>query len=336
MNTKSNSGTKTKKNKQDITNNTVKPYNNTTKILKTYDNIKKSKTFYKTISKIEKETIKDYKGTNYISINQYLYNNNNIKELLIDEWSFGNTIKKMFSNNTKELFDYKNIKLENIPKYIELYINKFIINKINILDKIFTNKEISKLSGDEILYRGTSGHTNTKNKSKIGDTIVFNSFTSSSTNFDTSRSFIDHSFKQKQKEKMNTNCCLYMLYGLKDIPYIYIPAQDIIDKNIKSKISTSLYDEFEYLLPRNLKFKITKIDTMSDTKLTYSNPIKFENLNKIIKNTKHNDIYKKINNKIKVYHIQFLEQLPIVPLNEYKYDSKINIHFEKMSDSTNK
>jgi hypothetical protein len=331
-NTKSITNTKTKKTQKKPSNHVIKPYNNTTKILQTYDNIKKFKTFYKTISKIDKQTIIDYKGTNYISINQYLYNNNKIKELYIEEWPFGNTIKDMFSNNTKELFDYKNIKIENIPKYVELYVNKYIINKINILDKIFTNKEISKLTGNEILYRGTTGNTNTSIKCKIGDTLIFNAFSSTSTNFGTSRQFIGNLFKNKNKNYVH--CCLYILYGLKDVPYIYVPSQDIINKNIKSKISKSLYDEFEYLLPRNLKFRIKKIDNMIDTQLSYSNPLKFENLNKIIKHTKHNDIYKKINSKIKVYHIEFIEQLPILPLAEYTYDSKINIHFTKMNDIT--
>ena len=299
-------------------------YDNTKKVLKTYSNIKKFKNFYKNISKIDKETLEDYKGSAYRILNNYLYNHNNIKELQIDEWLFGNTIKNLYSNNTKQLFNYKNINVEKLPKYVELYINKFIVNKINILDKLFTNKDIPKLTGDELLFRGTSGETNTSTKSKVGDEVIFNSFTSTSTNKDLSRGFINGKVGSN-----NILCCFYMLYGLKDIPYIYIPWNIIKNKQMKAPISHSLSDEFEYLLPRNLKFKIKKIDNMLDDSVSYSNPITFEKLNKIMKKTKNSNLYKKINGKIKVYHLDFVEQLPVDPLPEYIYNSKINLRFEK-------
>ena len=309
-------------------------YDSTKKILKTHSNIIKFLKFYKNISKIEKDTIQIYKGFAYIGINKYLYNNYKLKELSINEWDFNNTIKNLYSNDTKNLFNFKNINIEKLPEYIELYINNTIIKHITILDKLFINKDIPKLNGKEVLFRGRSGDTYTTSKSKIGDTLIFNSFTSSSTNIDVSKNFINHKINKK-----NVVCCLYVLNGLKDIPYIYIPWS--VHKNqMKSKISSSIYDEFEYLLPRNLKFKIKKIETILDDNISYTTQITFEKLNKILEKTKantkantkakansDNNILKKINNKIKIYHLDFVEHLPVEPLEPYKYDPSLPITF---------
>ena len=309
-------------------------YSTKKKILKTHSNLKKFNNFYKNISTIEKQTLIGYKNFDYKSINKYLYNHNNIKEFNIDYEDFGENIKKLYSNTTKELFNYKNISIDKLPKYIELYVNNIIINKIHILDKLFAHKDIYKLSGDEILYRGTVGHTITNDKNKIGDEVIFNSFTSTTTNKDVTEYFINQNGEQNKpspkKHKSNASiCCLYILHGLKDVPYIFIPWKNVMKSQMKSHIKISLHEEFEYLLPRNLKFKIKKIETIIDDTVSSSSAITFEKLDKIMKHTKINNLYKKINNKIKVYHLDFIEQLPIVSLEPYKYNSKINLHIEK-------
>ena len=124
-------------------------------------------------------------------------------------------------------------------------------------------------------------------------------------------------------------CCLYILYGLKDVPYIYLPWSITKNKQMKAHISQSIYDEFEYLLPRNLKFKIKKIDKLVDERVSSSSSITFEKLNKLMKKTKNSNLYKKINGKIKVYHLDFVEQLPVEPLPAYIYNPKIHLQFEK-------
>jgi hypothetical protein len=332
INNKKTEKSQTKLNTKLFNRTRFRKYDNTKKVLKTLSNIKKFKNFYKNISKIDKETLQLYKGTVHKILNSYLYNHNNLKELKIDEFSFGNTIKNLYSNNTKQLFNYKNINLEKLPNYIELYINKFIVNKINILDKLFTNKEIPKFNGNELLFRGTKGETNTSIKSKVGDEIIYNSFTSTSTDKEVSRDFIS--------SKSNSNhvlCCLYILYGLKDVPYIYLPWSIIKNKEMKGHISESVYDEFEYLLPRNLKFKIKKIDKIVDDTLlsSSSSSITFEKLNKLMKKTKNSDLYKKFYGKIKVYHLDFIEQLPVEPLPAYIYNPKIHLQFEKSFENVN-
>jgi hypothetical protein len=105
---------------------------------------------------------------------------------------------------------------------------------------------------------------------------------------------------------------------------------------MKSKISSSIYEEFEYLLPRNLKFKIKKIETILDDNISHTTQITFAKLNKIIKKTKSNNdnnILKKINNKIKIYHLDFVEHLPVEPLEPYKYDSSLQLHINKVKST---
>ena len=145
--------------------NTFRKYNSTKKVLKTYTNIKNFKKFYKNISKIEKDTIIFYKGVGYYHINKYLYNNNKINELNINEWDFSDIVNKLYSNNTKPLFNFKNINIKDLPKYIELYVNNTIIKNITILDKLFINKDMTKFTGNEILFRGTRGDSYTTLKS---------------------------------------------------------------------------------------------------------------------------------------------------------------------------
>ena len=48
-------------------------------------------------------------------------------------FNFENKIKTLYSNNTKDLFNYTNINLDKLPKYVELYVNKFIINSQNCI-----------------------------------------------------------------------------------------------------------------------------------------------------------------------------------------------------------
>ena len=309
----------------------LRKYSTKKKILKTHSNLKKFSNFYKNISSIEKETLIGYKHFDYQSINKYLYNNNDIKEFSIDELDFDVNLKNLYSSNTKDLFNYKNISIENLPKYIELYVNKFIINKIHILDKLFSHKDIYRLNGDEILYRGTVGHTITNDKNKIGDEVVFNSFTSTTTNKDVTEYFINGVYNKSSPKKHKLNsiiCCLYILHGLKDVPYIFIPWKNVMKSQMKSHIKFSLHEEFEYLLPRNLKFKIKKIETIIDDTISSSSAITFEKLDKMMKNTNINNLYKKINNKIKVYHLEFVEQLPLVSLEPYKYSPKIHLHLD--------
>ena len=128
--------------------------------------------------------------------------------------------------------------------------------------------------------------------------------------------------------------------NLINVPYIYIPWGRIIKRN---NIDTSLIieaytDENEYLLPRNLKFKITNITNGLPT--NYMQKKSFKQLSKTMKhiNNTHisankldiddyNLIIPEIYKDIKVFHLDFVGILPTEPIKPYDYSNidKINI-----------
>ena len=324
-------------------------------LIKMLSNITKFKEFYKKLSKPDKEILNFYKdassGVGYIHINKYLYNNT------IDEINLSEIInyydvnkKKLFTNNTQNLFDINKIDMTKISKFVEYYINKNIVNNINNIDKLFMNKNIPKIDGIDVLYRGTKGDTQTSKKSKIGDEIIFKNFLSTSTKMDNATSFSNNFFNKKSKVKYN--CCIYILYNVKNIPFIYLPWNIKQNKSLDNfKINMVTSDEFEYLLPRNLKFKIINITYDVKPSEYDLNKLRFKDFGEFVdkkhikkddtddhRNINNNDydlIKEKIFKKIKVYHLEFIEQLPITEIPQYVYSNKINLHINKPYEKNN-
>ena len=179
----------------------------TTQIITMANNLKKFKMFYKKLFKNEKETLQDYKYSGYIEINKYLYEGLKMKEFRIDNL-FINNIKKYFSANTKSIVDLQSINPGNIKPFIELYVNKKIVEQINTIDKIFKHPNIINLTGNEILYRGTHGHSFTNAKHKIGDIVVSKNFMSCSIEQNISEFFAKPTFKDKIKIKILFVVCM--------------------------------------------------------------------------------------------------------------------------------
>ena len=309
------------------------------------NNLKNFKMVYKKFTKDTKEALIFYKSYGYHMMNSYLYNNLKIKELYINPY-FIREIRKYYSANTKQLIDLTSINPGNVQSLIELYVNKNIVEKINILDKIFLIDNIPKLSGDEILYRGTNKHSITKKSSKVGDIVVSKNFMSTSTELNISENFtfLYMPMGKQKKTQNNDMCCMYVLHGLKDIPYVYIPwfitKAHVFEKLLISQIPS---DEFEFLLPRGLKFKITKIESKV-YRYSMTKNMSFSNLDKIISTSKQNNlssskiktlnnnnvrrIFEKTNKKILTYHLEYVGQEPLTPIPKYNYDSSINIHIQ--------
>ena len=324
-------------------------------LIKMLSNIIKFKEFYKKLSKADKDVLSFYKqpshSVGYNHINKYLYNNNTLDDLdlndIIDYYNINKN--KLFTNNTQNIFDINKIDMTKISKFVEYYINKNIVNNINNIDKLFMNKNIPKIDGIDVLYRGTQGDTQTSKKSKIGDEIIFKNFLSTSTKMDNATSFSNNFFNKKSKVKYN--CCIYILYNVKNIPFIYLPWNIKQNKSLDNfKINMISSDEFEYLLPRNLKFKIINI-TYDVKPYEYNlNKLKFKDLgefvdkknikkdvndDKNINNIDYDLIKEKIFKKIKIYHLEFIEQLPITEMPQYVYSNKINLHIDKIYEKNN-
>lgn len=136
------------------------------------------------------------------------------------------------------------------------------------------------------------------------------------------------------------------------MPFIYLPWKIDSGKLSKKIISQTFSDEFEFLLPRGLKFKIIKkelIDFKATNAWRMSQSIKkisFDKFAKFIASagisidkmnfSKMNDedfkkLYDKISNKILTYHLEYISQEPVKVLPSFIYNSKINLHIDNAS-----
>jgi len=316
------------------------------KIISMLSNLKKFTLFYKNLTSNEKEALQNYKYTGYIKINKYLYDGIKINDLYISNFNFLVEIKKYFSKDTVNFIDIKSINPGNIKPIVELYVNKTIIEQINTIDKIFQSSNIQKLQGNEILYRGTGGHSITTKNSRVGNEVIFKNYISTSLEQSISENFLFQ--RNSKKEKV---CCMYIFHNMKDVPFIYLPWQiKNSDKLSKKTISQTFSDEFEFLLPRGLKFKIIKKELV-DFKTTWEmdqsvKKISFDKFAKFITSagisidkmnlSKMNDedfrkLYDKISNKILTYHLEYISQEPVEVLPPFVYNSKINLHIDNAS-----
>lgn len=232
--------------------------NDTDKIVKMYLNITKFKQFYKKLTTQERDVIDNYKRWGYENINRFLYSGYKLDKLIFPDYMgfFQEDQKHTIPIYIQKYMNYKTNDFVNKPEFITTFMNKLIINRIQEIDKLFTKPHIPRLNGTELLYRGTNGNAMTDENTKIGDELVFKNYTSSSISRAAALNFTNI-------KTINTNhaCCLFILYNLKNIPYIYLPWFEVYkNKNIAdSHIINADDDEAEYLLPRNLKFKIINI-----------------------------------------------------------------------------
>lgn len=150
---------------------------------------------------------------------------------------------------TNELLPFiKSFDIKELPKYIETSY-KARITLLNRLDKIYDKQECPRLTGDEILFRGMEINSLIK-KLKVGDTYLF-------------KNFISTTLDRQVAENFSGGDCLFVLMGLKDIPFIYMPNSKGYGKQDFSKFMIAqmpFNDSSEYTLPRNLEFKIERIE----------------------------------------------------------------------------
>ena len=135
-------------------------------------------------------------------------------------------------------------------KDIMTYIRKSYgtrITLLNRLDKIYDMKECPHLTGNEILFRGMSSNPELK-KIKEGGTFIF-------------KNFISTTVDRKIAEEFSNNDYIFVMTGLKNIPFLYMPNTKISgDDYVKEALTQDIkYDFSEYTLPRNLEFDINKI-----------------------------------------------------------------------------
>jgi hypothetical protein len=186
---------------------------------------------------------------------------------LFDEESFR---KDIFQNGT-DLIPFNNsFDIKDLPKYIENSY-KARITLLNRLDKIYDRKDCPKMTGEEILFRGMRSTPDIKNL-KVGDTYLF-------------KNFISTTLDRSVAERFSGGYCVFIYMNMKDIPFIYMPHS----KQYTNKFSTfmmeqkALMDLSEYTLPRNLEFKIEKIEKKPISEGWFLNRTSFAKLQKTLK-----------------------------------------------------
>ena len=135
----------------------------------------------------------------------------------------------------------------NFQKYIEQSYGKRI-SILNTLDTVYDHKDCPKLLGNEILFRGMRAIPAIK-KLKVGDTYTF-------------KNFISTTLDRQVSENFGSGDTIFVLTGLKDIPFIYTPNGKLRDdSNYVEFIKENMIiqDLSEITLPRNLEFEITSI-----------------------------------------------------------------------------
>lgn len=211
--------------------------------------------FYKKLTPQQISAVKYYKGMGSFFQSELLadYNTNkgNQRELRFpfpknQDKSFYRDIlgqKKMDSIYQLYLPD-----ATNIDKYIDESYGKRIAI-LNDLDTVYDHKDCPKLTGNELLFRGMRAVPAIK-KLKVGDTYTF-------------KNFISTTIDRQVAENFAQGDTVFVLTGLKDIPFVYMPNNKLRDDRdyIQFLKDNTLIDDLsEITLPRNLEFEIISIE----------------------------------------------------------------------------
>ncbi len=274
--------------------------------------IKQSENFFKTLNYNEKILLRNYKNNGYLLMNDFLRNKGILKDKKFN-------ILGLFNNLISSL----SLTVEKMPNIVEYEINK-IINSIHLIDNLFNKKNIPKLEGNEILYRGIKGEFDTS-KYKIGNKIEMESFLSCSLKSEIAELFVS-------KIATNNNyCCMFLIKDCKNLPYIYLQWDVLKNKKMSNEKLIYIRDEFELVLPRGCKFEITDIYKYIPSNYKKIKQISTDTFMKLIKKKygTHeitDEIYEKeiltLYQQLIVIELKFINH-NASELQEYKYNSTV-------------
>lgn len=190
--------------------------------------INKFNKFYKNLAYDEKKTLKRYKLSHYELVNMILYNEGKLLKENMPLYNFDIMNSNNIEYTVVPMNKLNNLLLKRVSDSIEI---------IKTMDNIFKKTPVL----DKIIkvYRGMSGKFIKKIK-KEKSNIHLN--------------FMSTSFSIETAIKFSNNQNIIEITLPKNIPYLYLPWNI---ENIKKTIFHG--DEFELILPRNIKLTITKI-----------------------------------------------------------------------------
>ena len=216
-------------------------------------------------------------------------------------------------------FDFK-----DIPIYIYNNYNARL-NMLNKLDSIFIKPQCPRLTGNEVLFRGLVSYPSLK-KCKAGDTHIFKNFMSSS---------LDRTIA----EIYSNSDTMLVFTGMKDIPFIYTPnnGNDNISKSGSeySKYASNtqiIFDLSECTLPRNLEFKINRIEDGKLGNYFFSKSNNKTTYNKLLNVLKNKGIFNSIT-KTKTMIKKPLEEKGEESEKEKDKDADVDVDEDKDEDA---
>jgi hypothetical protein len=213
--------------------------------------------FYKKLEPMQIAALKYYKGPGSFFQSMLLANYSNTKKGEKRELSFPfrKFMDIMFyrdilgKEKMEAIYELELPSAVNFDKYIDQSYGKRV-ELLNHLDSVYDRPDCPKLTGDEVLFRGMSEVGAAITKLKPGDTYTF-------------KNFISTTLDRKVSENFSAGDCVFVLSGLKDIPFLYMPGGkhhgDESYTTFLSNISL-VWDLSEITLPRNLEFEVTSVE----------------------------------------------------------------------------
>ncbi len=213
--------------------------------------------FYKKLEPMQIAALKYYKGPGSFFQSMLLANYSNTKkgekrELPFPFRKFMDTLfyRDILGKQKMEaIYELELPSATNFEKYIDQSYGKRV-ELLNHLDSVYDRPDCPKLTGDEVVFRGMSDVGPAITKLKPGDTYTF-------------KNFISTTLDRKVSENFSGGDCVFVLTGLKDIPFLYMPGGKHQGDEPYTKFLTDIslvWDLSELTLPRNLEFEVTSVE----------------------------------------------------------------------------
>ncbi len=218
--------------------------------------------FYNSLKPAEKTALQYYKYAGYQPVNTFLRSGEN--EVFEPEIFITGMHDNMPSSKRAEYkAEYAKLSpkttLQEYTAFVYKYFIKTAMDTVRSMDAVFARPNIPRIHGKGsvpvVLYSGSSfpGSRNFK----VGDMITMPDYRSTSFSPRVSVGFMGGGY--------GPNSVLFVMRGLQGQPYVYLDW-DAVRKGTMTGLKAGglMGDEFEYVLPRGMKFRVVKAGFSSE------------------------------------------------------------------------
>jgi len=216
--------------------------------------------FYNSLKPTEKTALQYYKHAGYHPMNTFLRSHGNEvfePEIFITGMHDNIPISKGAEYKAEYAKLSPKTTLQDYSAFVYKYFIKIAMDSIRALDAVFARPNIPRIHGKGsspiVLYSGTSflGSRNFK----VGDTITMPDYRSTSFSPRVSVSFMGG---------YGPDSVLFVMRGLQGQPYVYLDWDAVRKGTMTGLKASDMGDEFEYVLPRGMKFRVVKAGFSSE------------------------------------------------------------------------